>query len=120
MDMRMPLRKIRVESTVLFALALAVSGCAKQPGQIAATPVAADPYLQLTCIELLADRAAKRVSQANLEEAQHKAAERDKGAMTVIHIPVAAMTGQDREDDVARGKGELAAIDTAIQSKGCE
>jgi hypothetical protein len=30
------------------------------------------------------------------------------------------MAGKDREDEVARGKGELAAIDAAIQSKGCE
>jgi uncharacterized lipoprotein YajG len=120
MHMRMDLRKIRVESTVLLALVLLVAGCAKQPGQIAATPVAAYPYLQLTCTELLADRAAKQATQADIEEAQHKAAERDKGAMTVIHVPIAALTGQDREGDVARGKGELAAIHAAIQSKDCE
>ena len=108
-----------MNTMVLCALALVVSGCAKQPGQIAAMPVATDPYLQLSCPELIADRAAKQVTQAGLEEAQHKAAERDKGAMTVIHIPIAAMTGQDRENEVAHGKGELAAIDAAIQSKGC-
>jgi hypothetical protein len=104
----------------LCALALVVSGCAKQPGQIAATSVATHPYLQLSCNELVADRAVKQVVQERLEEAQRKAAAHDKAAMAVIHIPVAAMTGQDREDDVARGKGVLKAIDAAIQSKGCE
>jgi ribosomal protein L16/L10AE len=119
MNTHVPLRKIRMKTMVLCALALVVSSCAKQPGQIAATPGATYPYLQLSCAELVADRAAKRVTQQRLEAAQHEAAERDKGAMTVIHIPIAAMTGQNREDDVARGKGELEALDAAIQSKSC-
>jgi len=95
--MRVILREMPVKALVLCALALVASGCAKQPGQIAATPVATDPYLQLSCPELIADRAAKQAAQQNLEEAQHRAAERDKGAMTVIHMPIAAITGQDRK-----------------------
>lgn len=108
-----------MKTAVLCALALVVSGCAKQPGQIAALSVSTDPYLQLPCTQLVADRAAKQVAQQNLEEAQRRAAERDMGAMAVIHIPIAAVTGQDRQDDVARGKGELNAIEAAMQSKGC-
>jgi hypothetical protein len=119
MNLRVILRNVPMKPMILCALALVVSGCARQPGQIAAVPVATDPYLQLSCPDLLADRAAKQVTQEGLEATQHKAAERDKGAMTVIHFPIAAMTGQDREDEVARGKGERAAIDAAMQSKGC-
>lgn len=80
----------------------------------------ADRYLQMSCAELLASRAGKKVEQARLEQAQHEAAEHDKAAMSVIHVPIASMAGQDREDHVARGKGELAAIDATIQSKDCE
>ena len=120
MNMRVALRKIHMKRTALYAMALLAAGCARQPDQIAATPVATDRYQQMSCAELLASRAAKQAAQEGLEKAQHKAAERDNGAMAVIHIPIAAMTGQDREADVARGKGELQALDAAIQSKGCK
>jgi hypothetical protein len=119
MTMRVTLRKIPMKTTALCAMAVLASGCARQPDQIAASPVAANRYLQMSCAELLADRAGRKIEQARLEDAQHKAAEHDKAAMSVIHVPVASMAGHDREDEVARGKGELAAIDAAIQSKGC-
>jgi hypothetical protein len=109
-----------MKTAALCAMALLAAGCARQPDQIAASPVTADRYLQMSCAELLADRAGRKIEQARLEQAQHKAAEHDKAAMSVIHVPVASMTGQDREDEVARGKGELAAIDAVIRSKGCE
>jgi type IV pilus biogenesis protein CpaD/CtpE len=120
MSMRVTLGKIHIKRMVLCAMALLAAGCARQPDQIAPSPVATDRYLPMSCADLLASRAGKKAEQARLEQAQHEAAERDKAAMGVIHIPVASMAGQDREDEVARGKGELAAIDAAIQSKGCE
>jgi starvation-inducible outer membrane lipoprotein len=112
MSMRVTLGKIHIKRMVLCAMALLAAGCARQPDQIAPSPVSTDRYLPMSCADLLAGRAGKK--------AQHEAAERDKAAMGVIHIPVASMAGQDREDEVARGKGELAAIDAAIQSNGCE
>jgi type IV pilus biogenesis protein CpaD/CtpE len=119
MNMRMTPRRIRMKRIALLAMALLSAGCARQPDQIAATPVAADRYLHMSCAELLADRAGRKIEQARLEDAQHRAAEHDKAAMSVIHVPVASMAGQDREDEVARGKGELQALDAATQSKGC-
>ena len=119
MNMRMTLGKIPMKRIALVTMALLAAGCAKQPDQIAASPVAADRYLQMSCAELLAGRTGKQAAQARLEQAQHEAAEHDKAAMSVIHIPVASMAGQDREHDVARGKGELQALDTAMRSKGC-
>jgi hypothetical protein len=104
----------------LLAVALLAAGCARQPDQIAASPVATDRYLQMSCAELLAGRTSKQIAQARLEKAQHEAAEHDRAAMSVIHIPVASMAGQDREDEVARGKGQLQALDAAIASKGCQ
>ena len=84
-----------------------------------ATRVAVDPYMQMACPELTSLRARKQVEQAGLEKAQFDASEHDKAAMYVIHVPVASMSGRDREADVARGKGELQAMDAAIRSKGC-
>jgi hypothetical protein len=109
-----------MERLVIFAVPFLIAGCARQPDQIAASPVATDRYLQMSCAELLANSSAKKIEQAHLEQVQHEAAEHDKAAMGVIHIPVASMAGKDREEEVARGKGELQAFDAAIQSKGCQ
>jgi hypothetical protein len=104
----------------MFAMSLLIAGCARQPDQIAASPVGTDRYLKMSCAELLANRSAKKIEQAGVEQAQHEAAEYDKAAMGVIHIPVASMSGKDREEEVALGKGELQALDATIQSKGCQ
>lgn len=104
----------------MFAMSLLIAGCARQPDQIAARPVRPDRYLQMSCAELLANRSAKKIEQARLEQSQHEAAEYDKAAMGVIHIPVASMSGKDRAEEVALGKGELRALDATIQSKGCQ
>ena len=117
--MRETLGNIHMKRAALCAMALLAAGCARQPDQIAASPVATDRYLQMSCAELLTSRAAKKVDQVRLEQAQHEAAEHDKAAMGVIHVPIASMTGKDREDEVARGKGELQALAAAIQSNGC-
>lgn len=109
----------KMKKFLICAAILLAAGCAKRPDEIVATPVAVDPYMQMACPELVSLRARKQVEQAGLEKAQFDASEHDKAAMYVIHVPVASMSGRDREADVARGKGELQAIDAAIQSKGC-
>ena len=118
-SMRVTLERMRMKGMAFGAMALLAAGCAKQPDQIAASPVATDRYLQMSCAELLKSKAAMKVEQVRLEQAQHAAAEHDKAAMGVIHIPVASLTGQDKEAEVARGKGELEAIEAAIQSNSC-
>jgi type IV pilus biogenesis protein CpaD/CtpE len=119
MNISVTLRKFHMKRAALCAMALLAAGCARQPDQIAASPVATDRYLQMSCAELLASLARKRNDQARLEQAQHEASEHDTATMAIIHIPVASMAGLDREEEVARGKGELAAIDAAIRSNGC-
>lgn len=104
----------------MFVMSLLIAGCARQPDQIPANPVETNRYLQMSCAELLANRSAKKIEQARLEQAQREAAEDDKPAMGVIHIPVASMSGKDQEEEVALGKGELQALESTIQSKGCQ
>lgn len=108
-----------MKKIVLCAAMLLAAGCAKRPEEIAATPVAVDPYMQMQCSQLSSVKMQKEAQLAELEKAQKKAADHDKAAMSVIHIPVASMAGHDKEEDVARAKGEVQAINSAHQSKRC-
>jgi hypothetical protein len=108
-----------MKKIVVCAAMLLAAGCAKQPEDIAAAPVAADPYMQMQCAQLSSLKMQKEAELSKLEVEQKKTAEHDKAAMSVIHIPVASMTGKDNEEGVARAKGEVQAINSAYQSKSC-
>ena len=108
-----------MKKIVVCAAMLLAAGCAKQPDEIAATPVAVDPYMQMQCPQLSTLKMQKEAELAQLEKDQKAAAEHDKAAMSVIHVPVASMAGKDKEPEVARAKGEVQAVNSAYQSKGC-
>ena len=108
-----------MKKLLVCAAMLLAAGCAKRPDEIMATPVAVDPYLQMQCAQLGPLKMQKEAELATLEKAQFNASEHDKAAMSVIHIPVASMTGKDNEEGVARAKGEVQAINSAYQSRNC-
>lgn len=108
-----------MKKLLVCAAMLIAAGCAKRPDEIMAAPVAVDPYMQMQCAQLGPLKAQKQAEQAKVEEEQKKARNRDMAAMSIIHVPIASMTGQSKEAEVARGKGELQAIDSAMRSKGC-
>lgn len=108
-----------MKKIVLCAAMLLAAGCAKRPEEIMATPVAVDPYLQMQCPQLSTLKMQKEAELAKLEKEQNQAAEHDTAAMAVVHVPVASMSGKDREPEVARAKGEVQAINSAYRSKGC-
>lgn len=101
------------------AIALLAAGCAKRPEEIAATPVSTAPYMQMQCSQLSTLKMQKEAELARLEKEQNKVADHDAAAMAVIHVPVGSMSGNDREPDVARAKGEVQAINAAHRSRNC-
>lgn len=103
--------------TVCIAFLLA--GCAKLPDEIKASDVAVTPYMQMSCPELASQRSMKQMELSRLEEAQVKTAKQDAAAMSIIHVPLASIRGHDRGPEIADRKGELGAIDQAIQAKAC-
>jgi hypothetical protein len=109
----------KMKKLLVCAAMLIAAGCAKRPDEIMATPVAVDPYMQMSCAQLGPLKMQKETELAKLEKAQFNASEHDKAAMSVIHIPVASMAGKDNEEGVARAKGEVQAINSAYQSKRC-
>lgn len=108
-----------MKKIVICAAMLLAAGCAKQPEDIAATPVSVDPYMQMECTQLAQLKMQKESELAKLEKDQKETADQDAAAMAVIHVPVGSMTGSDREPEVARAKGEVQAVNSAYQSKTC-
>ncbi|MGV3550386.1 hypothetical protein [Rhizobium sp.] len=104
---------------VICAAMLLAAGCAKAPEDIAATPVAVDPYMQMQCPQLASLRTQKTAELAVLERKQLEAARNDATGMATIHLPVGSMVGKDREPEYAQAKGEVQAINTAYQTKSC-
>lgn len=107
-----------MKKTVLCAL-LVLAGCAKQPGDIVAAAVPTDSYMQMGCADLTTAKSGKETELGTLSGRQEETANRDAAWMTIVHVPVASMTRGDNAKDIARLKGELAAIDHAYQAKSC-
>jgi hypothetical protein len=108
-----------MKKILICAAMLLAAGCAKRPDEIMAAPVAADPYMQMQCPQLAQLKMQKDAELAKLEKDQKETADQDAAAMAVIHVPVGSMSGNDREPEIARAKGEVQAINSAYQSKDC-
>jgi hypothetical protein len=104
---------------VVCAALLLAAGCAKHPDKIAAAPVAVEPYMQMQCPQLAQVKMQKEAELEKLAKDQKETASQDAAAMAVIHVPIGSMTGSDKEPEVARAKGEVQAVNSAYQSKGC-
>lgn len=104
---------------ILLCALLLLAGCAKQPGDIAAASVPTDPYMQMSCADLVTQKADKQQQLDGLSNKQAEVANRDAAWMTIVHVPVASMTQGDNAKQIARLKGEVNAIDQAYQGKGC-
>jgi hypothetical protein len=98
---------------------LLLAGCAKMPKDIAPTAVSADPYMQMSCEGLAQERQAKQAELKRHEDIQTETSNRDKAWMTIVHVPVASMSGGDLEPQISRVKGQINAINQASQAKAC-
>ena len=108
-----------MKKIVICAAMLLAAGCAKRPEDIAAKPVAVDTYMQMQCAQLAQLKMQKDAELTAVSKKQSDVADQDAAAMGVVHVPVGSMVGNDREEDVARAKGEVQAINSAYQSKNC-
>lgn len=105
------------KTLLLFGLLLAA--CAKPPEDIAAAVVPHSSFAGRSCAELDSLAVAKQAELTQLETNQRATATEDKNSMSAIHIPVGSLRGGDREEDVARAKGEVKAIWEARRLRVC-
>lgn len=106
--------------TLLTAVAVAVlaSGCASRPSSISAAYVPFEKYTDHACQNLNALLYDARDKLRDASDQQDSKANMDALGVFLVGIPISKLSG-DHEADVARWKGEVAAIEVAQQKRGC-
>jgi hypothetical protein len=118
-----------ITNRVLAGLALAtlVAGCGVTPEKIEPSPISATAYRRLTCAELAEER---RTLEAKLPQLYGKQSDHNSALTTagLTAVPTLGLSTllipslyptRDRQDDIARVKGEIAAIDGVRADKAC-
>jgi outer membrane PBP1 activator LpoA protein len=100
-------------------LALALSACATRPERIAAATVPQDPYVGSDCTQLASTLDTARADLKKYSAMQDTKANEDAASVFLVLIPASWFTG-DHEKEVAKSKGEVAAIEVAQAKKGCK
>lgn len=99
--------------------AISVAGCASSPERIAPADVSEIPYLSWSCQQLDEESARLGAALATASEKQKKASENDALGVFLIALPVASMSGDDIEPEVARLKGEIEAVRRTSIKNNC-
>ena len=103
---------------VMACMAGILSGCATRPQHIPAAIVSHEQYMANDCAQLTASMVDARSRLEKLWTMQNNKADLDATSVAIAFIPASKLTG-DHAKDVARYKGEVVAIGTALASKGC-
>lgn len=102
----------------LLAL-VTLAGCAKPPDQIQPMEVSSEAFVGMACPQLIEQRQAGDAAVQQLSLDQKAAAQTDAHGVLWLGLPVASMSGRDREPTLAYAMGRLAAIDRAMIRKNC-
>ena len=96
-------------------LLLTLMACASRPDAIAPANVSALEYKGLSCAETQAALNTSREKLSAASKKQKQAATWDTIGVVVALVPVSTVVGGDKEGEVAQAKGEVAALERAIQ-----
>lgn len=100
------------------ALALALSGCAKKPENIAAVSVGDGVYANLSCKNISANLVKYKQNLENLSAEQRSAASGDAWGVFLLGLPVSSMGGADKEASISVTKGHIQQLE-AEQQRRC-
>lgn len=103
--------------TVLAITAL-VAGCATRPESISASFVSHEKYSGRDCTTLTLDLSNARSELAKFSSMQNTKANVDAATVFFVLIPASKLAG-DHAGDVAKWKGEVEAVETAIVKANC-
>jgi hypothetical protein len=103
---------------ILFATAALIAGCATRPEGISASYVSHEKYSGKDCTNLSLDMSNARSELTKYSSMQDSKANIDAATVFFILIPTSKLTG-DHAGDVAKWKGEVEAIETAIVKANC-
>lgn len=108
--------------TLFFIASLAVlisSGCATRPESISASFVSHEKYMGQDCKQLALQMSEARSQLAKFSSLQDSKANVDAATVFLVLIPASKLSG-DHAGDVAKFKGEVEAVETALIKTGCK
>jgi hypothetical protein len=110
----------KIQGLALITMVIVTAtGCATRPESIAASYVSHEKYSDADCTKLATQISDARAELAKVSEEQNSKANGDAWGVFLLGIPFSKLSG-DREGDVARWKGEVAAIETAQIKAKCK
>ncbi|MCA0044661.1 hypothetical protein [Celeribacter litoreus] len=108
----------KIISILAISATIAASGCAKPPSKIAPVAVSSSEYSGMSCQKLNAELRETTDELAALEKKQRDKVAGDAIVVFLILVPPSSMAG-DYEAEISLKKGEVAAIERAMDKRGC-
>ena len=103
----------------LVAISAVAAGCATRPESISASFVSHEKYSGKDCAALALDLSNARDELQKYSKMQDTKANIDAATVFLALIPASKLSG-DHAGDVAKWKGEVEAVDTALIKSGCK
>lgn len=102
----------------LSLTAVILAGCATRPESISASYISHEKYMGKDCTQLGLAMSDARNELAKFSSMQDSKANIDAATVFFVLVPASKLAG-DHAGDVAKWKGEVEAIDTALIKTGC-
>lgn len=106
------------KTIAIVSLAILAVGCASRPESISASFVSHEKYSNRDCTNLAVDLTNARSELQKYSSMQDSKANMDAATVFFVLIPASKLTG-DHAGDVAKWKGEVEAVETALIKSGC-
>jgi hypothetical protein len=103
----------------ILAIVSVISACATRPESIPASFVSHEKYSGKDCTTLAIDMSTARSELAKYSTMQDSKATMDAATVFFVLVPVSKLSG-DHAGNVAKWKGEVEAVETALVKAGCK
>lgn len=95
---------------------VAISGCATRAAGVVPMSISALEYANLSCDQTRAALDGAREREITLSRQQNTAATVDAIGVFLVAVPASSVFGGNKEGELARAKGEVRALEVALQS----
>jgi hypothetical protein len=110
---------MKISALIMALTSLLITGCATRPESISASFVSHEKYMGKDCTQLALDMSDARSQLTKFSSMQDTKANVDAATVFFALIPASKLSG-DHAGDVAKYKGEVEAIETALIKTGCK
>lgn len=110
---------MKISALIMALTSLLITGCATRPESISASFVSHEKYMGKDCTQLALDMSDARSQLTKFSSMQDTKANVDAATVFFVLIPASKLSG-DHAGDVAKYKGEVEAIETALIKTGCK